>query len=388
MLDVASVARSAKSTIDGPSFTFGSQFKQPSDPRYCVPIDLFQEGFNSMFASVSDIVNVFVHETATEREQPVWLDENRKLPEGCVFLVNRMLGSFGEHGSVRRSKIFAAFNQTQARLDHFLRSLVGKALTAWCLEWELDEEEYYRKRVDGNVKRVFESGRCNEHSIEREPDTDYPDSAAFEPALLTEMRWRLWQQHLTRTIQPTIQGKAWVMAAQLEAFMTLFIPPGRERKTAILDRQVDRALDGPDPWKPTSPRTQLVFDIAPERAKVRKELAELFTIALTWRIQEALCTNEVVSYHWIEFLNTYRRDENSHEKGRFKGDKDEKFDDPDAEAVNAEDPKVLLMLRPVVTRRLQSSMNAHDWTPPHKVCDGHVIRLRVRTVDRDGDEPS
>lgn len=160
MLDVASVARSAQSKMDGPAFQFG-RFQQSSAPDF-VPAHIVQIGINTMFESIYGIIYDFLRATVTDVDQPVFLDEDQILPTRCAVLLNGMLGNFGArgaYGGARRSKVFAAFNQTQAKLDDFLKSLVGIALTEWCLQWRLNEEQFYLKLVDGNVKRVFEGGR-------------------------------------------------------------------------------------------------------------------------------------------------------------------------------------------------------------------------------------
>lgn len=212
-----------------------------------------------------------------------------------------------------------------------------------------------------------------------EPDTDFLDFVAFDSLMLSEMRWRLWQQHMTRTVQPTIQGKAWVMAAQLEAFMSLFLPPGKVRLTSILDTHVVSAVDAPDPWKSTSPPSQLAFDISPPLAKVRTRLAELFTIALTWRTEMALSMNEEMYYRWLCFMEPYKRNDVSFEAGRIRSGRDAQFD---SDADDSVDPRVLLCLRPIISRKTRQNMRDHNWTEARQICDGHLVRLRVRPVDQ------
>ena len=91
---------------------------------------------------------------------PVLLDANIPYPDECLFLLFQVLGQCSFQGTEFRSEMFLTFHRTGARLESFLESFIGCAVTHWCLNTDLNEEIHYSTVSGGEIKRTFEKCKC------------------------------------------------------------------------------------------------------------------------------------------------------------------------------------------------------------------------------------
>ncbi|OAP60984.1 hypothetical protein AYL99_05988 [Fonsecaea erecta] len=270
--------------------------------------------------------------------QPMIIDSRLRYPGECRSLFMHMLGLDSFQDGDWRSERLQAFQKAKIGLNDFLQSLVGCAVTAWCLRARLPPGLYFQELGGAIVEKVLKQ--------------------AFTSEVEAEIRQRLWDEHLSRHVIRSVDSDAHHMADMMFAYIDMLIP--REPSPRRREHQADVCRLMPEDEPP-----RFIEDL--DRAELRRRLTRVFKLGLNCSIELSRRLHEDYRVSWPRFLTPYERIEDRRRQRAPAGaggaaDKETK------------ERKVCLALTPLIERRTLAYVDG-EWTELEVACKATVIPL-------------
>ncbi|OAL33386.1 hypothetical protein AYO20_07397 [Fonsecaea nubica] len=255
----------------------------------------FKHTMGTILAKASVAVGGYIHSLGM-MDQTVLLDPTVIYPVQLKRLIETLVPT-------RHRRDFEALQRRTNTVDWdlFSRSLVGAAVTSWCLNrspsaWDL---------FSNSFKYMFEEVH----------------EKCLAPVVAANLKERFWAKYVDTQFLPQNQTNAENMATQMAQYLDILLPKSEK---SFPPRYV------PGVWwcQPTDPLTATdgatvsdFFQEPVERGRLREKLTKLFKFALDWRMGECKSLNSYYEFQFPSFGDAYSSERKIHScaGGRVEG---------------------------------------------------------------------
>ncbi|KIX96672.1 uncharacterized protein Z520_07391 [Fonsecaea multimorphosa CBS 102226] len=242
---------------------------------------------------IESAVSIYFRSARLAQDQPIIFDPLHVYPEKLAALLNLVVQPWHRH----------EFQSMQTRTTaitwkHLAQSLVGQAVTAWCLTSGPSAESFFSDSMENIFQDVHEK--------------------YFGPLMAANLREKLWERYIDKHLLPRNHERAAQMASlALECLDHILPPPTRLLGGKVVSgvrscqpvNQVPTA-DGQAGYRP--------FQEPPARADFLGRLTEIFEYALNWRMGESKNLNITYGFEFPCFGQTFKAEKMDRRSGLLK----------------------------------------------------------------------